>query len=146
MRKPFTILLVEDDLSDANLVRAALAASGGSTTLQHVENAVVALDYLSQTGERFAQAVRPDLILLDLNLPLMDGREFLERVKQDPALKAIPVVVLSTSIAERDTLRSYDLGVGGYVVKPADVNQFMEEIRLVENYWRNVVQLPDRQS
>ena len=143
MEKPrFVILLAEDEPADAHLVKVAIAENHILADLQHVLDGREALDYLQREGARFAQAVRPDLILLDLNMPRMDGREFLAAVKQMPDFRDIPVVVLTTSEVERDVVASYDLGAAGYITKPVDVVQFMAVIRDLGNYWIDLVRLP----
>ena len=106
-----------------------------------VEDGVEAMEFLRRQG-RFGDAPRPDLILLDLNLPRKDGREVLAEVKADPALKRIPVVVLTTSRAEEDVLRAYDLHANCYVTKPVDLAQFMKIVALIDEFWVNVVTLP----
>lgn len=138
----FTVLLVEDEAADADLVQMAFEEGRLLATLHHVVDGVEALEFLRREGERFADAPRPDLILLDLNMPRMNGREFLEAIKQDPDLRKIPVVVLTTSDVERDVVASYDLGASGYVVKPVDLDQFMKAIQGIKSYWVTVVKLP----
>lgn len=101
-----------------------------------------AVEFLHRQGSRFADAPRPNLILLDLNMPRMDGREFLAAMKQDEALRDIPVVVLTTSDVERDIVASYRLGAAGYITKPVDINQFLDAIRQLGDYWFSLVQLP----
>lgn len=136
---PFDILLVEDEESDANLVRAALKENRVYCNLHHVLDGVDALAFL-----RRQDAVRPDLILLDLNMPRMNGREFLEVIKADSELKTIPVVVLTTSDVERDVVASYKLGAAGYVTKPVDMDQFIDAIRQLDNYWFVLARLPKK--
>jgi len=108
-----------------------------------VEDGVAALDYLRRNPP-YQDAVRPDLVLLDLNLPRKDGREVLAAMKQDPALRAIPVVILTTSQAEEDVLRAYNLNANCYVTKPVDFDQFMRIVRTIEEFWLNVVTLPPK--
>ena len=141
---PLRILLVEDDSADAHLVRLAMAETRINATLEHVVDGREALEYLRRETDRFKEALRPDLILLDLNMPRLDGREFLVAVKADVALRAIPVVVLSTSDVERDVLGAYRLGAAGYVAKPLDVSEFIAEIRQLGEYWTSLVRLPER--
>lgn len=135
--RPFVVLLAEDEPADAHLVKLAL--NGGedalATDVHHLVDGREALEYLRRQGERFATAVRPDLILLDLNMPRMDGREFLLAIKRDPALRDIPVVVLSTSEVDRDRRETDRLGAAGYIAKPLDVAQFITEIRRLIGYW-----------
>ena len=138
----FVILLAEDEPADAHLIKVAIAENHILADLHHVVDGRDALDYLQRQGARFATALRPDLILLDLNMPRMDGREFLAAIKQLPNLRDIPVVVLTTSEVERDVVASYDLGAAGYITKPVDVVQFMATIRDLGNYWIDLVRLP----
>jgi CheY-like chemotaxis protein len=138
----FSLLLVEDEVADANLVRIAFEESRLLATLHHVVDGVEALRFLRRETEAYAEAPRPDLILLDLNMPRMNGREFLQAVKQDSALRTIPVVVLTTSDVERDVIESYHLGAAGYIVKPVDLDQLIQAIKGVESYWFTVVKLP----
>ncbi|MCF8167314.1 MAG: response regulator [Rhodoferax sp.] len=138
----FVILLAEDELADAHLIKMAIAENRILADLYHVVDGREALDYLQRQGAQFARAIRPDLILLDLNMPRMDGREFLAAIKHLPDLRDIPVVVVTTSEVERDVVASYDLGAAGYVTKPIDVVQFMAAIRDLGNYWIDLVRLP----
>ncbi|MCM8596965.1 response regulator [Accumulibacter sp.] len=139
------ILLAEDEPADAHLFRLALKENHVAADVQHVVDGREALEYLRRQGLRFAAAVRPDLILLDLNLPRMDGREFLAAIKEDGELREIPVVVLSTSRAERDVVAAYRLGAAGYLAKSPDVTEFIRDIRKLTTYWGSVVRLPERQ-
>lgn len=139
---PFVILLVEDEPADAYLVRMALAENHILTDLHHVADGIEAFDFLHKRGDRYAKAPAPDLILLDLNMPRMNGREFLAAIKHHEHLKAIPVVVMTTSEVEQDILASYKLGAAGFIVKPLDVTQFMQAIRKLEDYWCTVVRIP----
>lgn len=143
MKEQYHILLVEDDLGDAGLVKIALRRGTFPTQLHHVKNGVEALGFLRRIGGAFAQSPRPDLILLDLNLPGRSGHEILEELKADRALRAIPVVVLSTSEAERDVHKAYQLGANSFVSKPMDIEDFSRAIHGVQDYWFRVVQLPD---
>ncbi|MDD2914526.1 MAG: response regulator [Gallionella sp.] len=138
---PFDILLVEDEPADANLVRSALKESKVLCNLHLVQDGVDALSFLRRLGQ-YLDAPQPDLILLDLNMPRMNGREFLAEVKQDPLLSGIPVVVLTTSDVERDVVMSYKLGAAGYITKPVDMEQFIDAIRQLDNYWFVVARLP----
>ena len=137
------ILMVEDDPGDVRLTREALKGSKLLHSLNVVEDGVAALDYLRRIAP-YQDAVRPDLVLLDLNLPRKDGREVLAAMKQDPALRAIPVVILTTSQAEEDVLRAYNLNANCYVTKPVDFDQFMRIVRTIEEFWLNVVTLPPK--
>ncbi|HEX5102825.1 MAG TPA: response regulator [Pirellulaceae bacterium] len=142
--KRVVILLAEDDPGDQELTRRALQHDVLRADLRVVENGEEALDYLYRRG-RFAEpgtAPRPDLILLDLNMPKLGGREVLAELKRDPSLCRIPVVVLTTSNQETDIVKSYDLGCNSYIQKPVDIEQFMDSVRKLENYWFEVVTLP----
>lgn len=139
--KKLTILLVEDEPADAHLVKLAFREGKILADLHHVEDGVEALAFLRQEGP-YVGVPRPDLILLDLNMPRMDGRQFLERIKLDDSLKRIPVVILTTSDAERDLLVTYSLCAAGYIVKPLEVDEFISTVRGIGNYWISVVRLP----
>jgi CheY-like chemotaxis protein len=139
--RPIEVLLVEDDAGDVLMTREALREGKVLNRLSVVTDGVEALDYL-RGQEPFADATRPDLILLDLNLPRRDGRQVLEDVKGDPDLRRIPVVVLTTSEAEEDVLRSYDLHANAYVTKPVDFDRFVEVIRQIDEFFISVVRLP----
>lgn len=139
--KPVEILLVEDNPGDVRLTEEALSEGKVKNNLHVTTDGIEAMDFLKQRGD-YAQAVRPDIILLDLNLPKKDGREVLDEIKQDEDLKRIPVVVLTTSDAERDIFKAYDLHVNCYITKPVDFDQFIEVIRKVEDFWLTVVKLP----
>jgi CheY-like chemotaxis protein len=139
----FDILLVEDEPADANLVRSALRENKVLCNMHHVQDGVEALAFLRREGQ-YRDAPHPDLILLDLNMPRMNGREFLAAVKADEELKTIPVVVLTTSDVERDVVASYRLGAAGYITKPVDMEQFIDAIRQLDNYWFVVARLPKK--
>ena len=139
--RPIHILLVEDNPGDARLTKEALKEGKVRNDLVVVPDGVEAMAYLRQTGP-YRDAARPDLILLDLNLPRMDGREVLAEVKADDRLKTIPVVVLTTSRSEQDILKSYGLHANCYVTKPVDLEQFITVIRSIEDFWLTVVSLP----
>ena len=139
--KPIEILLVEDNPADADLTREYFDDARIFNRLNLVVDGVEAMDYLHKRGP-YARAARPDLVLLDLNLPRKDGREVLAEVKQDPQLKHIPVVVLSASQAESDIMRSYDLHANAYVVKPVDLTRFSEIVGSIEGFWLSIVKLP----
>ncbi|MFP5255813.1 MAG: response regulator [Acidimicrobiia bacterium] len=139
--QPIQILLVEDDPGDVLITKEALEHSKVANTLHTVANGEEALAFLRREGG-FADAVVPDLILLDLNLPRLDGREVLAQIKEDPVLRRIPVVVLTTSQAEEDVLRSYDLHANAYVTKPVDFAQFVNVVRQVDEFFFTVVRLP----
>lgn len=135
------ILLVEDNPADVRLTREALKEAKVRNQLHVVEDGVAAMEFLNRQGE-YADAPRPDLILLDLNLPKKDGREVLEEIKQDDALKRIPVVVLTTSQAEEDIVKTYNLHANCYVTKPVDLDQFITIVRSIEDFWLTIVKLP----
>jgi two-component system, chemotaxis family, response regulator Rcp1 len=135
------ILLVEDNPGDIRLTREALRDSKIRNNLTVVEDGVEAMAYLRREGA-YADASRPDIILLDLNLPRMDGREVLREIKADDMLKRIPVVVLTTSESEDDILRSYDLHANCYIAKPVDFNRFITIVHTIENFWFSIVKLP----
>lgn len=139
--EPFRILLVEDDPADAGLVKRAIRDGKILCTVDHAKDGAEAIDFLRRRGERFADARRPNLILLDLNMPRLDGRQVLQEVKNDPDLRSIPVVVLTTSDIEHDVEASYLLGANSFVTKPMDVQDFFDVIRSLEDYWFNVVRL-----
>ena len=139
--KPIEILLVEDNPGDARLTREALRTGKIHTHLNQVADGEEALSYLRRNG-KYAGAPRPDLILLDLNLPRKSGREVLEEIKSDAELRRIPVVVLTSSEAEQDILQSYDLRANCYVCKPVDLDQFIKVVQSIEDFWLTIVKLP----
>jgi chemotaxis family two-component system response regulator Rcp1 len=139
--KAIEILLVEDSPSDALLTKRALAEARLINRLHHVQDGVQALAFLRREPP-FTGVPRPDLILLDLNLPKKDGREVLKEIKTDDELKIIPVVILTTSRAEQDVLRSYRLHANCYITKPVDFDSFTEAISTLEKFWFAVVTLP----
>jgi CheY-like chemotaxis protein len=138
---PIEILLVEDNEGDARLAREALLDSKVINVLHHVSDGVEAMDFLHRRG-KYPDAPRPDLILLDLNLPRKDGREVLAEIKSDDHLKRIPVVALTISSDEQDILKTYNLHVNCYVTKPIDFEQFLQVIHSIEDFWLTVVRLP----
>jgi two-component system, chemotaxis family, response regulator Rcp1 len=139
---PIELLLVEDSEPDVRLTIEALREAKVKNRLSVVGDGVEAIEFLRRQG-RHTDAPRPDLILLDLNLPRMDGRQVLKTIKNDDNLKQIPVVVLTTSKSEEDVLRAYQLHANCYITKPVDFNRFMEVIKSIENFWLTVVRLPD---
>jgi two-component system, chemotaxis family, response regulator Rcp1 len=139
--RPIEILLVEDNPGDVRLTIEGLADSQVRNHLHVAHDGVEALAFLRRDGPH-AGAVRPDLILLDLNLPRMDGREVLSAIKADANLKTIPVVVLTTSRAEQDVLRSYELQANCYITKPVDLDQFITVVKSIEDFWLTIVTLP----
>ena len=140
---PIDILLVEDDPGDVLMTREAFEHHKIRNALHVAEDGVEALRFLHREGP-FRESPRPGLILLDLNLPRKDGREVLDEIKRDPRLCTIPVVVLTTSEAEEDILRSYELHANAYVTKPVDFEKFIEVVRKIDDFWVTVVQLPHR--
>jgi CheY-like chemotaxis protein len=138
----FQLLLIEDSPGDAMLVRQALTDGKVMAQFHHVTDGQAALDYLNQADADGSGTTRPDLILLDLNMPRMDGREFLALLRKDERFKTIPVVVLTTSTIERDVELSYGLGANSFITKPVDVDQLFNAIRVVSDYWFNIVRLP----
>ena len=139
--RPVEILLVEDNEGDIGLVEEVFEEGRINNNLSVAEDGDEAMMFLRKEGQ-FANATRPDLILLDLNLPGKDGREVLKEVKEDDNLKKIPIVVLTTSKAEEDILKSYDLHANSYITKPVDFDQFINVIKSIESFWLDVVKLP----
>lgn len=138
---PIEILLVEDSPGDVRLTQEALRDAKVQNNLHIASDGIEATAFLWRQG-KYANAPRPDLILLDLNLPKKGGREVLEEIKQDPSLKSIPVVILTTSAAEEDILRSYQLHANCYITKPVDLDQFLKVIKTIDNFWLAIVKLP----
>ena len=135
------ILLVEDSLADIELTLEALEEAKVANEVNVVRDGAEAVDYLRRRGAH-AYAARPDLVILDLNLPKLSGQEVLADLKGDPCLRRIPVAVLTTSSAEADVVRSYDLGANCYLTKPVDVQQFLKVVQSIEDFWFGVVRLP----
>ncbi len=142
-QEPIEILLVEDNEPDLDLTMEALESGKLHNRVHVARNGIEALEFLRREGKH-AGAPRPHLILLDLNMPRMDGRETLAEIKKDPNLHSIPVVVLTTSKSEEDIARSYELQCNCYINKPVDLAQFMRVVRAIEDFWLCVVQLPVR--
>lgn len=140
---PIEILLVEDNPGDVRLTQEALKEHKIVNSLQVAKDGVEAINFLRREGEH-VDAVRPDLILLDLNLPKMDGREVLTEIKKDDDLRRIPVVVLTTSRAEEDIIRTYDCHANCYITKPVDFDQFINVVKSIEDFWLSVVKLPHK--
>ena len=138
---PIDILLVEDNPGDARLAVEALKESKLKNNMFVVNDGEEAMDFLRRKG-RYEKVPRPDLILLDLNLPKKDGREVLEEIKNDPDLKRIPVVILTISKAEEDILTSYNLHANCFITKPIDLHQFMKVVKSIEDFWLTIVKLP----
>ena len=139
--QPIEVLLVEDDPGDVLLIREAFDFNKVHNNLNVVSDGEQALDYLRGTGD-YTGRIRPDLVLLDLNLPRKDGREVLGEVKSDPDLRTIPIVVLTTSEAEEDVLKSYQLHANAYVTKPVDFERFVSIVRQIDDFFVSVVRLP----
>src|SRR5829696_7688128 len=135
--QPISVLLVEDDPGDVVLIEEAFEHNKVRNSLKIVGDGVEAMDYLRAPG-----SARPDLVLLDLNMPRKDGREALAEIKSDPELRSIPVVVLTTSSAEEDVVRSYDLGVNSFITKPVTFHGLVEAMKVFSRYWLEIVDLP----
>lgn len=138
----FDILLVEDDPGDANLVRLAFREWRVGCRLHHTVNGVEALAFLRRQSPHYLKMPRPNLILLDLNMPRKNGRETLKEIKGDPELQLIPVVILTTSTSDIDVDDAYNLGANSFIVKPIDLDDFMKTIHSIEQYWLHTVRLP----
>jgi chemotaxis family two-component system response regulator Rcp1 len=141
--RPIEILLVEDNAGDVRLTREALREAHVRNNLSVAKDGAEALAMLRHEPQ-YGEAPRPDLVLLDLNLPRLDGRQVLAEIKMDPGLRRIPVVVLTTSKAEEDVLRSYDLHANSYITKPVDFDQFIRVVHSIEEFWLSIVTLPGR--
>jgi two-component system, chemotaxis family, response regulator Rcp1 len=139
--EPITILLVEDNPTDARLVTEAMKDIKINNTLYHVPDGVEAMAFLRKQGA-YAGMPRPDVVLLDLNMPRKDGRKTLEEIKEDPELKRIPVVILTVSDAEEDIIKSYNLHANCYVTKPLNLDEFSMVVKGIENFWFEIVKLP----
>ncbi|MBI5075343.1 MAG: response regulator [Nitrospirae bacterium] len=140
--RPIDILLVEDNPGDVDLAREALGMGKLHNTLHVVQDGVAAMSFLLKTG-KYVNAPRPDLIILDLNLPKKDGRQVLAEIKNDAELKRIPVVILTTSRAEEDILKTYNLHANCYITKPIDMKQFLHVVQSIEEFWLCIVSLPN---
>jgi len=141
IQKPIEILLVEDSPADILITREAFADAKLANTLHVVEDGVRAMEFLRREGS-YASFPRPDLILLDLNLPRKNGREVLAEIKADAEFKSIPVIILTTSSADEDILQAYDLHANCYVIKPVGFDNFLKAIQSIQNFWFSVVVLP----
>ena len=141
--RPFVILLVEDEPADAHLIKVALRQTGALIDLHWVNDGVEAFEFLRREGDGFRAAPHPNLILLDLNMPRMDGREFLSAIKRESGFRDIPVVMLTTSDVERDVLASYQLGAAGYITKPVGLTELAAAVKGLGHYWFGVVRLPE---
>jgi len=146
--KPITILMADDDADDRKMTREAFEESRLANDLRFVENGVELMDYLNRRGKYGvpASSPRPGLILLDLNMPKKDGREALKEIKADPRLKNIRVVILTTSKAEEDIYRSYDLSAASYITKPVTFEQLVEVVKTLGKYWLEIVELPGEEN
>ncbi len=142
-KKVMDILLVEDDAGDVELTREGFAAGKMFVNLHTVDDGIKALRFLRHE-EPYANAVRPDIILLDLNMPRMDGRETLKEIKTDECLRSIPIVVLTTSESNADIFKSYDLGANCYISKPVGFDEFLKVVQSLEDFWFSVVKLPPK--
>jgi len=141
--RPIEVLLVEDNPGDVRLTREALKDGKVSNNLSVMQDGVEALRFLRREGP-YADAPRPDVVLLDLNLPKKDGRQVLQEMKQDRSLRTIPVVVLTSSDAERDIVGAYELQANCYITKPVDLDQFITAVRSIEDFWFGIVKLPPK--
>ena len=139
------VLLVEDDLGDVELTRKSLSKSKLNIQLSHVEDGVECMSYLRRVG-RYEAVTKPDLILLDLNMPRKDGRQVLEEMKSDAFLRRIPTVVLTTSSADADVIATYDIGANCYITKPVDFLQFQKVVNEIADFWFTIVKLPDKEE
>lgn len=146
--RPVVILMADDDEDDRLLAKRALTASRVINDLRFVEDGVELFEYLRREGryEDPESSPRPGIILLDLNMPRKDGREALQEIKQDPALRSIPVIVMTTSSAEADVLQSYDMGAAGYITKPITFDGLVKAMNLLGQYWIGFVELPQQPS
>lgn len=144
--QPIEVLLVEDNPGDARLAMEAFkdGSMRFKCNLHHVKDGIEALDFLYQRGD-YANAVRPDIVLLDLNMPRKDGREVLAEIKEDLDLKLVPVLILTTSAAERDILQSYGLHANGYISKPIDLDEFADVVDSIKSFWFATAQLPQEE-
>ncbi|GJL62017.1 MAG: response regulator [Nitrospirales bacterium] len=140
---PINVLMVEDDEEDVELTKESLKSSKVTLNLQVVEDGEQALFYLRRTPP-YTEATRPDLILLDLNLPKKNGREVLAEMRQDDSLRSIPVIILTTSDQEEDVLKTYQLGANCYITKPVGLDQFTKVVCSIDNFWFSIVKLPSR--
>jgi CheY-like chemotaxis protein len=148
LSKPITILIAEDDEEDRMLIQEAFDESRLANDIRFVEDGEDLMDYLHQRGKFAApgNAPRPGLILLDLNMPRKDGREALREIKADPSLRRIPIVALTTSKAEEDVYRTYDLGVNSFISKPVRFGDLTQVVRTLGSYWLEIVELPDQED
>lgn len=143
IKQTLNILVCEDNLGDVYIIRNALQNSENTYNLHHVANGEAAMKYLQNTGD-YQNASRPDLIMLDLNLPKKHGFEVLEEIKTDPEFKSIPVVILTSSRSKQDILKSYELYCSCFITKPFEIEEFTSAIQILEAFWLNLVQLPSK--
>ncbi len=141
--KPIHVLMVEDDEEDVLLTQDALSSSKVTLDLHVVEDGALAMDYLHNSPP-YANEPRPDLILLDLNLPKKNGREVLNDIRTDAHLRAIPIIILTTSDQEEDVMKTYELGANCYITKPVGLEQFSKVVSSIDNFWFSIVKLPSR--
>lgn len=141
MTKTADILLVDDDEDDVFLTREGFRRAKFAANITHVENGIECMKYLRRQ-DQYTKVARPDIVLLDLNMPLMDGREVLEQIVKDPDLKTLPVVILTTSDSDKDILEMYDMRCNSYIVKPVDFHKFQQAIMDFTNYWFTLVSFP----
>lgn len=141
--KAIEILLVEDNPGDIRLAQEAFKESNVCNNLHVVEDGREAIDFLRKKG-KYADTPRPDIILLDLNLPVIDGRDVLAEIKEDKSLRSVPVLVLTTSRAEEDVIKSYNMHANCFITKPVDMERFIEVVKTIEEFWFNIVKLPMR--
>ncbi len=143
MHRAVEVLLVEDDPGDVKLTKKSFSESRMRVNLTHVPNGLKAIEYLRQSGE-YERAVRPDLIIMDLNMPIKDGRKTLEELKGDKNFRKIPIVILTTSDADTDIIKTYDLGANCFITKPVDYKQFQKTVDEISDFWFSVVKLPNQ--
>lgn len=144
-RKSIVILMADDDLDDQYLAKEALSEAHVCNEMKFVDDGEELMDYLHHRGKFSNENLspRPGLILLDLNMPKKDGREAIEEIKNDPSLRRIPIIILTTSRAEEDILRTYDLGASGFITKPVSFGDLIEVMRAIGKYWLDIVELPE---
>ncbi|MBF0168835.1 MAG: response regulator [Alphaproteobacteria bacterium] len=140
--RPYQVLIVDDEAGDVELTRTAFAAGPYNCHISSVSNGREALAYLRKSKPEYASALSPDIVLLDLNMPIMNGRETLKEIKADASLAAIPVIVLTTSDVERDVESSYSLGAAGFITKPVSMEELIDAIHALEHYWFGVARTP----
>jgi CheY-like chemotaxis protein len=142
--KPINVLIVEDNRADIRLIEEIFKKGKLYLNLQSVENGQEAMFFLKKEG-KYKDVESPDLILLDLNMPIMNGHEFLDIVKQDESFKRIPIIVMTISKSDEDVLKSYNLHANAYIIKPVELNQFISTVQSIENFWLTIAKLPSEQ-